>query len=253
METIGVLGAGVMGSGIAQVLAAAGCETHCVDRDPDALSRAEAGVGTGPFGLERQVERGRMSREDADAALARLHYSTDVEALTECDLVLETVTEMFDLKIQVFRQLDRVARPDAILATNTSGFSIAAIGAATDRPQQVIGWHWSSPPPVMRLAEITRSPATSDATVAAVSELAMRCGKRPIVINDAWNSWGFVTNRALTALRKETDRIVAEGIATEEQIDLLLMDCFNWPSGPYGVRRGATSGWDTGAAEAASD
>jgi 3-hydroxybutyryl-CoA dehydrogenase/3-hydroxyacyl-CoA dehydrogenase len=190
-----------------------------------------------------------MSQEDAEAALARLHYSVDVDSLAACDLVLETVTERFDLKIQVFRHLDRVARHDAILATNTSGFSIAAIGAATDRPQQVVGWHWSSPPPVMRLAEITRSSDTSDATVTAVSELAERCGKRPIVINDAWNSWGFVTNRALTALRKETDRIVAEGIATEEQIDLLLMDCFNWPTGPYGVRRGATSGWDAGSSD----
>jgi 3-hydroxyacyl-CoA dehydrogenase len=250
METVGVLGTGVMGSGIAQVLATAGYQTYSVDRDADALARAEAGVRSGPFGLERRIARGQMSSEDADAALARLHYSTDIESLADCDLVLETVTERLDLKIRVFRQLDRIARRDAILATNTSGYSIAAMGAATDRPQLVIGWHWSSPPPVMRLAEITRSPDTSDATVAVVSALAQRCGKRPIVINDAWNSWGFVTNRALTALRKETDRIVAEGVATEEQIDLLLMDCFNWPSGPYGVRRGATSGWDAGAAAA---
>jgi 3-hydroxyacyl-CoA dehydrogenase len=245
MEAIGVLGAGVMGSGIAQVLAAAGYRTSCVDQDADALTRAAASIRTGHFGFERGVERGRLSQEEMHAALERLHFSTDVEALAGCDLVVETVTERFDLKIQVFRQLDRVVRSDAILATNTSGYSIGAIGAATDRPERVIGWHWSSPPPVMRLAEITRSERTSDATVAAVSALATECGKRPIVINDAWNSWGFVTNRALTALRKETDRIVAEGIATEEQIDLLLMDCFNWPSGPYGVRRGATSGWSS--------
>jgi 3-hydroxybutyryl-CoA dehydrogenase len=243
MERVGILGAGVMGSGIAQVMATAGYDTVCVDLDAGAVARAYESVRSGRYGVERGVERGRMSRDDGEAALARLHFGTDVDELGECELVVEAVTERFDLKIRVFRQLEQTVQTAGILASNTSGYSIAAIAAATDRPERVIGWHWSSPAVVMRLAEIVRTDFTSEETVAEVVEVATRCGKHPIVINDAWNSWGFVTNRALTALRKETDRIVAEGVATEEQIDHLLMDCFNWPTGPYGVRQGASGGW----------
>ena len=156
---VGVLGAGVMGSGIAQVTATAGYPSACYDVDAGALDRAREHVTTGRYGLERGVERGKVTREDADAALARLTFTPSFEEAAAADLVIEAVPERLDLKVRVFRDLDAAAAPATILASNTSGFPIAAMSAATSRPGQVIGWHWASPAPVMRFAEIVRTSA----------------------------------------------------------------------------------------------
>src|ERR1700682_3132294 len=161
---IGVLGAGVMGSGTAQVAATAGFPTVCYDVDDDALQRGHDHVTTGRYGLDRGVERSKLTREEADAALARLTFSDSFEEAAGTDLVIEAVPERLALKVSVFRQLDAVATPGAILASNTSGFPIAALAAATDRPEAVIGWHWASPAPVMRFAEIVRTKVTAEAT-----------------------------------------------------------------------------------------
>jgi 3-hydroxybutyryl-CoA dehydrogenase len=190
---VGVLGAGVMGSGIAQVSATAGYETVCYDVDPGALDKGREHVTTGRYGVERGVERGKVTREQADAALARL-----------------TFTRLFD---------------DA---------------AAADR---VVGWHWASPAPVMRLAEIVSTRDTSDETVAAVSDVATKCGKNPVVIRDTPMAWGFVTNRVYFAMVAEAQKVVNEGIASAEDVDQLMMDCFRWPTGPFGMVQGASSGW----------
>jgi 3-hydroxyacyl-CoA dehydrogenase len=243
IKKIGVLGAGVMGSGIAQVTATAGYDTVCYDVDANALEGAREHVTTGRYGLERGVERGKLTREQADAALARLTFNGSFDDAAGTDLVIEAVPERLELKVRVFRDLDAAAPESTILASNTSGFSIAALAAATDRPDRVIGWHWASPAPVMRLAEIVSTRETSDATTAAVRDFATACGKNPIVIKDTPMAWGFVTNRVYFAMVAEAQKVVNEGIATADEVDQLMMDCFRWPTGPFGMVKGAGSGW----------
>jgi 3-hydroxyacyl-CoA dehydrogenase len=242
---IGVLGAGVMGGGIAQVTATAGFETRCYDPDPVARARGLEHATTGRYGLARGVERGKLTADEAEAARARLTFVERFEeAVSDADLVIEAVPERLDVKIRVFRDLDRSAPAGAVLASNTSGLPITALGAATDRPEQVVGWHWASPAVVMRFAEIVRGPETSDETIAVVREVATRCGKNPIVVRDQPQVWGFVANRVYFAAVAEARRIVDEGIATAEDVDQLVVDCFRWPVGPLAMVGGATAGWE---------
>ncbi len=243
MISIGVLGAGVMGSGIAQVTATAGYETVCYDIDAAALATGREHVTTGRYGLDRGVERGKLTRDEADAALARLAFTASFDEAAATDIVVEAVPEQLELKIKVFRDLDRVAPPATILASNSSGFPIAALAAATDRPEQVIGWHWASPAPVMRLAEIVATRATNDATIAAVKEAASKCGKNPIVVRDTPMAWGYVANRVYFAMVAEAQKVVNEGIASADEVDQLMTDCYRWPTGPFGMVQGATGGW----------
>ena len=243
VEKIGVLGAGVMGSGIAQVTATAGYETVCYDVDPGALDKGREHVTTGRYGMERGVERGKLTREQADAALGRLTFTRSFDDAAATDLVVEAVPEHLELKVRVFRDLDRAAPDGTILASNTSGFAIAGLAAATDRADRVIGWHWASPAPVMRLAEIVSTRDTSDETVAAVSDVATECGKNAVVIRDTPMAWGFVTNRVYFAMVAEAQKVVNEGIASAEDVDQLMTDCFRWPTGPFGMVQGASSGW----------
>jgi len=242
-KTIGVLGAGVMGSGIAQSLATAGFETHCYDPSKEAREAAHEAVRSGRYGVERGVERGKLDRAAAEATLARLHFESELEPAANVDLVVECVPEQLDLKIRTFRDLDRLAPEGAVLASNTSGFPIAALAASTDRPEQIVGWHWASPPVVMRFAEIVRTKQTSDAAIECVTEAARACGKNPIVVNDNPMVWGFVANRIYAAMLREASRVAAEGVATHDEINTLMVDCFNWPVGPFGMVKGATSGW----------
>lgn len=244
-KSVGVLGAGVMGSGIAQVTATAGYETVCYDVDAGALERGREHVTIGRYGLERGVERGKLTREEADATLERLTFTASFDDAATTDLVIEAVPERLELKIRVFRDLDQAAGGDTILASNTSGFPIAALAAATDRADRVVGWHWASPPVVMRLAEIVTARETSDETVAAVSAVAARCSKNPIVVKDTAMRWGFVTNRVYFAMIAEAQRVVDEGIATAADVDQLMIDCFRWPTGPFGMVQGATEGWSS--------
>jgi 3-hydroxybutyryl-CoA dehydrogenase len=240
---LGVIGAGVMGSGIAQSVATAGFETCCYDPDTGALERARQAVRSGRYGLERGVERGKMSADDAAATLERLRFSGDFEDAAASDLVVECVPEDLALKIATFRKLDALAPADAVLASNTSGFPIAALAAATDRPGKIIGWHWASPPVVMRFAEIVRAPETDESSLKRVCEVARACGKNPIVVNDNPRVWGFVANRVYAAMLREAGQVVAEGVASQDEVNQLMVDCFNWPVGPYGMVRGATKGW----------
>lgn len=240
---VGVLGAGVMGAGIAQVLAIAGHEVVCHDVSDEALAKAREGVDTGRFGVRGAVERGKLTAEEADAALARLTFTSEAEQLHATDVVVEAVPERLDLKVSVFRELDRHCPEQTILASNSSGFPIAALAAATDRPDRVVGWHWASPAPVMKLAEIVRAPSTSDETVETIVALASAAGKNPVVVQDAPTSWGYVANRVYFAMVREARQVVREGIASHEEVDQLMVDCFRWPTGPFGMTRGAGSGW----------
>jgi len=240
---IGVIGAGVMGSGIAQTLAVAGYETVCCDLAPAALESAKREVVSGRFGMESAVARGKLTREAMAAAQARLTWSDSLAMAAAADLIVECVPERLDLKIRVFRELDRVAKPTAILASNTSGFSIAALAASTDRPERVVGWHWASPPPVMKFAEIVAAEHTSQTTIDTVVEVARGCGKNPVVVKDYAMAWGFVANRVYFAMIREAQRVVDDGVATREQVNQLMVDCFRWPVGPFALLAGATSGW----------
>ena len=243
VTTIGVLGAGVMGGGIAQVCAIGGYEVVCYDIDPDALVAGREHATTGRYGIENAVERGKLTREAADGASGRLTFTGTFEDAAQTDLVIEAVPERLDLKIRVFRDLDRAAPPATILCSNSSGFPIQAIGGATDRADRVIGWHWASPAPVMKLAEIVRTHATSDETVETVRAVAQRCGKNPVVVKDTAMAWGYVANRVYFAMIAEAQKVVNEGIATADEVDQLMTDCYRWPAGPFGMVKGAGSGW----------
>src|SRR6478735_2435086 len=242
-ERIAVIGAGVMGAGIAQVLAIAGHHVVGYDLNPEVLAQARDTVTTGRFGLRSAVDRGLMAADAADQALQRLTFTDDLDAVSDVDVVIEAVPERLDLKVEVFRDLDQRCQPSTILASNSSGFPIQALAAATDRPDRVVGWHWASPAPVMKLAEIVRAPQTSDETVAIVERLAAAAGKHPVVVQDTATSWGYVANRVYGAMIREAQRVVDEGIADRAQVDQLMTDCFRWPAGPFGMVGGATAGW----------
>ena len=242
-QRVGVAGAGVMGSGIAQVLAVAGHEVACTDLDESSLDAARQAVDTGRFGVRSAVERGKLTTDQADQALQRLTFTTDTDALGDRYLVIEAIPELLDLKIRFWRELDTIADRETIFASNSSGFPVVAMAAATERPDRFIGWHWASPAPVMRLAEIVRARGTSDKTVEAVVAMAEGAGKSPVVVEDTDTRWGYVTNRVYFAMIREAMAVVDEGIAERDQVDQLMVDCFRWPAGPFGMTRGATSGW----------
>lgn len=242
-ETIGVMGAGVMGSGIAQVMALAGHEVVCYDVADEALEKGRGIVDTGRFGVRSAVDGGKITSDEADAALARITFSSDLDQVAAADVIIEAVPERLDLKIRVFRDLDARAGEATILASNSSGFPISAMAAATDRPEKVVGWHWASPAPAMKLAEIVQAPQTSDATIETIIRIAGAAGKNPIVVKDTARHWGYVANRVYAAMGREARQVVAEGIATADEVDQLMMDCFRWPTGPFGMVKGAGSGW----------
>jgi 3-hydroxybutyryl-CoA dehydrogenase len=243
MTTIGVIGSGVMGSGIAQVLAVAGNQVRSYDLDPAALERAREQIASGRFGLAGSVERGKLTTAEAEAALGRVTFTSDLDEALAADLVIEAIPERLDLKLRFWHDADRRAPAHTIFASNSSGFPIAAMAAVVERPSLMVGWHWASPAPVMRLAEIVRGPETADATVDTVVALARAAGKNPVVVQDTTRAWGYVANRVYAAMVREALQVVNEGIATKEQVDELMVDCFRWPSGPFGMARGATSGW----------
>ena len=242
-ERVGVIGSGVMGSGIAQVLAVAGHEVRAFDLDPDALERARATIATGRFGIASAVERGKLAPADADAALARVSFTSKLDEALDVDVVIEAIPEKLGVKLEFWREADRRAPDRAIFCSNSSGFPIEAMAAVVGRPEKMIGWHWASPAPVMRLAEIVRGPVTADTTVDTVVRIARAAGKNPVVVKDTTRAWGYVANRVYSAMVREAIRVVDEGVASREDVDQLMVDCFRWPSGPFGMSRGATSGW----------
>ncbi|MGE0555272.1 MAG: 3-hydroxyacyl-CoA dehydrogenase family protein [Gemmatimonadales bacterium] len=245
VERIAVIGAGVMGAGIAQVFASAGYQVRLNDLSDAVLDRAMRRIEEGHFGLRRGVEKGKLSVEQADTARRAITTTTDL-ALTcrDADLVLEAVPEDLGLKVALFARLAELTRPDCILASNTSGYPIIALAGASGRPAQVIGWHWASPAPVMALAEIVVHGGTAPAVRDAVVEIARRCGRHPQVVRDQPLAWGFVANRILAAVFREAEQIVAEEVATREQVDALVKDCFRWPVGPFEMADATRKGWE---------
>ncbi|MEP6835985.1 MAG: 3-hydroxybutyryl-CoA dehydrogenase [Gemmatimonas sp.] len=225
-QNISVIGAGQMGNGIAHVFAMAGHNVTMIDVSADALAK---GRDTIAKNLDRQVKKGALDATGAAAALARVTTSATMDAVSACGLVIEAATERRDLKFKIFEELDKLAAPGTILATNTSSISITEIAGRTTRPELVIGMHFMNPVPVMQLVEVIRGLATSDATTAQVMQLSKAIGKIPVEVNDYP---GFVANRILMPMINEAIYCVMEGVGTPAAIDSIMKLGMNHPMGP---------------------
>ena len=243
IKQVGVMGGGVMGGGIAQAFIAAGYTTKVRDLNDDLIEKTRDTMIDGRFGLKGSVERGKMTQEQFDAAVGRLSFTTDVNDLADSDLVVEAVPENLDLKKSVFTDLDRIVKPEAIFATNSSGFAISDLNKAVARRDRFVGFHWFSPAYIMKIIEVVSAPETSAETTEIMCEVARRLGKTPIRVKDAPGKYGFVANRIYFAMVAEARRVLEEGIASEEDINAAMRLGFNWPAGPLEMVAGARKGW----------
>jgi len=225
-EKIGVIGAGTMGNGIAHVFAQSGCDVVLQDITQDFVDR---GMATISKNLQRGVDKGRMTEDQKQAVLSRIQATTDLNDLAGCRLVVEAVIEKFEIKAELFKKLDAMLAPEAVIASNTSSISITKLAAVTQRPDRFIGMHFMNPVPVMKLVEIIRGIATSDATYQAIEALTRKLDKEPIECND---SPGFVSNRVLIPMINEACFALYEGVATAEAIDGIMKLGMNHPMGP---------------------
>ena len=226
IQTVGVVGAGTMGSGIAHVFARQGFRVLLCDVEQRFLDRAIEQIRTN---LGREAAKGKLAEAEIEPVLARITSTVDREDLAAADFAVEAASERFELKAEIFKALDRILPEGAVLATNTSSISITKLATQTRWPQQVIGMHFFNPVPVMALVEVVRGLATSDATFAAVHELAVKLGKTPVAVNDAP---GFVSNRVLMPLINEAAFAVMEGVATPEAVDQVFKLGMAHPMGP---------------------
>jgi len=229
MSQVGVVGAGTMGNGIAHVFAQHGWSVTLIDVSEEALRQGVAAI---KGNLERQVKKGTIAPEAPAVILGRIANSTSLEAASGAELVVEAATERPELKFEIFRTLDRVTSPQAILASNTSSISITEIAGKTKRPAQVIGMHFMNPVPVMQLVEVIRGHATSDATTQRTLEVAKALGKTPVEVNDYP---GFVANRILMPMLNEAMFAVMEGVATPEAVDTVMKLGMAHPMGPLAL------------------
>ena len=229
MSRVAVVGAGTMGNGIAHVFAQHGWETTLIDIAPGPLERVLALIRAN---FERQVKKGTVTTEQRDSALARIRTAPTLDAVADAELVVEAATERPDVKFKIFSDLDRLAPPAAILASNTSSISITTIAAQTKRPPQVVGMHFMNPVPVMPLVEVIRGLETHEATIGKVVEVVKALEKTPVVVNDAP---GFVSNRVLMPMINEAVFCVMEGVATPEAIDTVMKLGMSHPLGPLAL------------------
>jgi 3-hydroxybutyryl-CoA dehydrogenase len=226
IQKIGVVGAGTMGNGIAQVFAQAGFDVRLCDTVAAALDRARAGIEKS---LNRFVEKGRLTAVDRDAALGRLQTGLTVDALADVDYVVEAIVENADAKRTLFARLDQITRPNVVLSSNTSSISITLLGAATTRPDKVLGMHFMNPVPLMTLVELIRGQATSAESMLTATELCMRLGKSGV---EAADYPGFISNRILMPMINEAIFALMEGVGTPEAIDQVMKLGMNHPMGP---------------------
>ena len=226
IKTIGVIGAGTMGNGIAQVFAQSGFDVKLCDTFPAAIDRARATIEKS---LGKFVEKGKLSADDRDAALGRLKTFSSLDDLADVDYVVEAIAESVDVKTGVFTKLDAITRPDVILSSNTSSISITVLGAATKRPDKVLGMHFMNPVPLMTLVELIRGQATSPDSMGVATELCRKLGKTPV---EAADYPGFIANRILMPMINEAIYAVMEGVGTPEAIDTVMKLGMNHPMGP---------------------
>jgi 3-hydroxybutyryl-CoA dehydrogenase len=226
IERVGVIGAGTMGNGIAHVFARSGFSVVLCDIEQRFLDRGLETIGRN---LDRELAKNKITAADKTSTLSRITAVLDRAKLGDCDLIVEAATEKFEVKAEIFRDLDRIMKPDVVLATNTSSISITKIAALTKRPDRVIGMHFFNPVPVMKLVEVIRGLATSEATFDTARDLAIKLDKTPVEVNDAP---GFVSNRVLMPLLNEAMFAVMEGVATPEAVDEVFKLGMAHPMGP---------------------
>jgi len=226
IKTVGVIGAGTMGNGIAHVFAKTGYEVVLVDIEQRFVDRGMQAIARN---MEREVVRQKLTSEQREQALKRIRTSISRRDLAGCDLVVEAATEKFEIKAEIFRDLETICRPEVILASNTSSISITKLAGVTQKPDKIIGMHFFNPVPLMKLVEVIRGLATSDETYQTVKALAEKLGKTPVEVNDAP---GFVSNRVLMPLINEAVYAVMEGVATVEAVDEVFKLGMAHPMGP---------------------
>jgi 3-hydroxybutyryl-CoA dehydrogenase len=246
VKRIGIVGGGVMGGGIAQVMALhGGYEVVVRDINEEICHQTEDHIFNGRWGIKRAVEIGKAEFDKAAAALQRITVTTDLNALADCDFIIEAIPERLELKQQVFAELDGLINSDAIFTSNTSGFVIEEIArdVSDDRKTKFAGMHYSNPVPTMRMCEVIYTPQTSQETIDTVKGVAEKAGRVVSMVKDAPGTYGFILNRVFAAARREADKIVDAGIASREDVDKAMITGRNWPAGFYGQRGGIGKQW----------
>jgi len=228
-DRIAVVGAGQMGNGIAHVFAQSGFKVVMIDVSQDALDKGRATIAKN---IERQVKKGTIPPDEQVQILSRIDLSMDLDSIADASLIVEAASEDSGLKFRIFTDVDRIAKPDAVLASNTSSISITEIARRTSRPEKVVGMHFMNPVPVMKLVEIIRGLATSDETTEYVTDLSLRLGKTPVEVNDFP---GFVSNRVLMPMINEAVYCLMEGVGEPEAIDQVMTLGMNHPMGPLAL------------------
>ncbi|HMO53853.1 MAG TPA: 3-hydroxyacyl-CoA dehydrogenase family protein [Tepidiformaceae bacterium] len=245
IKTVGCLGGGIMGGGIAQVFAIAGYDVVVRDISDDAIAATRHSLCDSKWGVKRAVERGKLAFDDALAAMERVSYTTDEAGLRDVDIVIEAIPEKLDLKQQVFGESDQVVKPEAIFASNTSGFCIQDIaqGVSEARRPKFIGMHFSNPVPTMRMLEVIYTPQNTEEVIDAAKRLGEAAGKAVSMVKDTPGTYGFLLNRIFGAAAREARLIAEQGIATKEDIDKAMITGRNWPSAFFGSRGGIGKEW----------
>lgn len=250
IKCIGILGAGVMGGGIAQCAIQAGYRTIVRDLSEEICDKAKDVILNARFGFNKAVEMGKMTQAELDRAMSLISFTTDVNDLKDCDLVIEAIgggadgaIENKPLKLKVWEELDNVVKPEAVFASNTSMFTIADLAAVTNRKDRFIGMHLFSPANIMKLVEVTHTADTTDDVTRLIVDLSESWGKTPIVLKDVPGDTGFIGNRIMAAVRREALKIVEEGVGTKEDVNLAMTLGFRWPAGPFPSGPSARSGW----------
>ncbi len=230
MKKVGIVGSGVMGQGIAQILARNGYEVAIVDINDDILKNAVESIKNGKYGLKNLVEKGKMSMDDMEKAMSKISTSTEYSSLNGSFLVIEAVSEILDLKKSVFASIEKNVDDDAVIASNTSGIMIAEIAEKIKKKDRVAGMHWFNPAPVMKLIEVVKSQLTSDETIERISNLARAIGKNPVMVTDVP---GFFTTRFITGWLLSAIRSKENGISSIKDIDQMVRLAFGFPMGPF--------------------
>ena len=250
VKSIGVLGGGVMGGGIAQTAILAGYKVIIRELTDELCEKARNIITDGRFGLKGGVARGKQTQEQMDQAMANLSCTTKVEDLKDCDLIIEAIgggegggLENKPLKLKVFAELDKIVKKDAIFASNTSFFTIADLAAVVERKKKFIGMHWFSPANIMKVVELTYTPDTPEELIQVMEGICQRWGKTSVRVKDVPGDTGFIANRIFRAVGDEARKVVEEGIATPEDVDTAMKGGFNWPAGPFELGAGARGGW----------
>jgi 3-hydroxyacyl-CoA dehydrogenase len=251
IKCIGVIGAGVMGGGIAQSAILAGYKVIVRDLTDEICQKAKNTIMNGRFGIKGAVEKGKTTQAEMDKALSLLSFTTKVEDLKNCDLIIEAIgggadgaIENKDMKFKVFKELDAILKKEAVIASNTSKYTIADLAAVTNRKDRFIGMHFFSPANIMKLVEVIYTKEVTEDVIVLAEELSKSWGKTPVRVKDVPGDTGFIGNRVWGAARKEAMKIVEEGIATPEDVNTAMELGFRWPAGPLPAKRpGARSGW----------